>query len=261
MNNPNKSLYWLLHKFYLSTRQFKNVAFISLIFYCISPTNAETMVFKSGQQRISLLELYTSEGCSSCPPADNVLNNLRQDPRLWNSIVPVAFHVDYWDYLGWQDLYAKPEYTQRQQQHLQQGNISTIYTPGFIIAGKEWRGFFSDLPLPDITAANAGILKVTLDEQRLNAVYMEKRQHLNFNIVILGFNLNSQIEKGENTGRQLVHNFVALEHYIIATQKNEVTLLLPQNQELRRKDRGIAVWVSRQDSLRAIQAVGGYLLP
>src|SRR6478609_4849122 len=65
------------------------------------PLLAEPVQFQSGTNRTSLLELYSSEGCSSCPPAEKWLSKLKGNPLLWKETVPVAFHVDYWDYLGW----------------------------------------------------------------------------------------------------------------------------------------------------------------
>ena len=78
---------------------------------------------QSGPQKVSLLELYTSEGCSSCPPAETWLSRLTTDGRLWKEIVPVAFHVDYWDDLGWKDRYAKQEYTSRQRSYFALGGL------------------------------------------------------------------------------------------------------------------------------------------
>jgi len=64
--------------------------------------------FSSGTNHVSLVELYTSEGCSSCPPADRWFSELKRDDGLWREFVPLAFHVDYWDYIGWQDRFASP---------------------------------------------------------------------------------------------------------------------------------------------------------
>ena len=61
------------------------------------------LVFKSAPTQTALLELFTSEGCSSCPPAERWLTSLKESARLWKEFVPVAFHVDYWDHLGWRD--------------------------------------------------------------------------------------------------------------------------------------------------------------
>ena len=63
--------------------------------------------FHSAPKRTALLELYTSEGCSSCPPAEAWLSRLEYSPRLWRDFVPVAFHVDYWNYLGWKDNWSQ----------------------------------------------------------------------------------------------------------------------------------------------------------
>ncbi|MCK5360690.1 MAG: DUF1223 domain-containing protein, partial [Gammaproteobacteria bacterium] len=67
----------------------------------ITTAYAEEKHFSSGEGKVNLVELYTSEGCSSCPPAEKWMNNLKDDPRLWQHFVPLAFHVDYWDYIGW----------------------------------------------------------------------------------------------------------------------------------------------------------------
>ena len=79
-----------------------------------------------------VLELYTSQGCSSCPPADAILHELagRSD------VIPLALHVDYWDYIGWVDEFARPEHTTRQQDYVRVAGGNTIYTPQMVIAGE-----------------------------------------------------------------------------------------------------------------------------
>src|SRR5205809_201633 len=59
--------------------------------------------FESGPARVHVIELFTSQGCSSCPPAEAWLSKLKNEPRLWKDFMPIAFHVDYWDRLGWRD--------------------------------------------------------------------------------------------------------------------------------------------------------------
>jgi hypothetical protein len=76
---------------------------------------AETSTFQSGESATTLIELFTSEGCSSCPPADKWLSKFRSNPDLWSRVVPVAFHVDYWNNLGWMDRFSRPEFTERQR--------------------------------------------------------------------------------------------------------------------------------------------------
>ncbi|TPW10725.1 MAG: hypothetical protein FD130_2142 [Halothiobacillaceae bacterium] len=122
-----------------------------------TPAWADLML-TSTVQRTAVLELYTSEGCSSCPPADRWLHQFTTDARLWRDIVPLAFHVDYWDYLGWRDRFAHPEHTARQQTYAAIGGIKTVYTPGLVLNGREWRGWFERRTLPIPPAAAVGVL-------------------------------------------------------------------------------------------------------
>src|ERR1700688_327791 len=97
---------------------------------------AEPQVFKSGPARASLLELYSSEGCSSCPPADEWLSSLTGAKGLWADFVPVAFQVDYWNRLGWKDPLSSSEFTARQQAYANFWKKSSVYTPGLVLNGK-----------------------------------------------------------------------------------------------------------------------------
>src|SRR6266704_4673726 len=82
----------------------------------VAAVNAQntSLTFQSSGEQVALLELYTSEGCSSCPPAETWLSRLKESPGLWKDFVPVAFHVDYWDYLGWRDPWSSKTFIYRQ---------------------------------------------------------------------------------------------------------------------------------------------------
>src|SRR6266567_7895599 len=134
---------------------------INVIAMPASPMPATT--FESGEARTMLVELFTSEGCSSCPPADAWINQLKESPDLWKKIVPVVFHVDYWDNLGWRDRFAKPEFTSRQRRYAAAWGGDSVYTPGFVINGKEWRGWFGGNAMP-ITSAKVGVLRVSVGD-------------------------------------------------------------------------------------------------
>ena len=112
----------------------------SLIFAVSLHGYGETRVIESGPRQVTLVELYTSEGCSSCPRADRWISHFVDSSDLWQRVVPLSFHVDYWDYLGWKDRFSKPEFSKRQRNHKKTGNVPAVYTPGTLVNGKEWRG-------------------------------------------------------------------------------------------------------------------------
>ena len=87
---------------------------------------AQEQRFLSGNERNQLIELYTSEGCSSCPPADRWLAQFVDHPKLWQQIIPIAFHVDYWNYLGWHDRFSLKQHSRRQERLKNSGNIASV---------------------------------------------------------------------------------------------------------------------------------------
>jgi len=83
------------------------------------------------QSNLVVVELFTSQGCSSCPPADAILGELAER----DDVLPLALHVDYWDYIGWKDSFARPEHTRRQKAYAYAAGQRTIYTPQMIVGG------------------------------------------------------------------------------------------------------------------------------
>ncbi len=146
---------------------------IFLLFFYIQTIHAKPLVFTSSEKQTTILELYTSEGCSSCPPADKWLSQLKNEQGLWHDFIPMAFHVDYWDYIGWKDRFASPQYTNRQKQYSQQQSLKTIYTPGFIYNGKEWRNWFGKRHL-DLSQQTdmPGMLTISIEQQTLHYSYV-----------------------------------------------------------------------------------------
>ena len=226
--------------------------------------SAETLTLESPASRVSLLELYTSEGCSSCPPADRWLSDLRHDPRLWRQVVPVAFHVDYWDYIGWRDRFASPDYGDRQRDYARSRRVGTVYTPGFVLAGKEWRTWFVRPTLNLESAAEAGRLTLKITGERAKASFSPSTplSELEIHVAILGFDLKTEVRAGENDGRTLEHNFVVLGlRSAPMTRRQSVhsaDLALPEP-VVPSARRAIAAWVSVAGDPGPVQAVGGWL--
>ena len=114
------------------------LSFLLMAAFATATAQGADLVVESKPTRTHLLELFTSEGCSSCPPAEAWLSNLKNEPRLWQDFVPLAFHVDYWDHLGWRDLFASKLWTERQADYSARWKAETVYTPAFVLMG--WPG-------------------------------------------------------------------------------------------------------------------------
>lgn len=221
--------------------------------------NTETVRFESGDTRNTLIELYTSEGCSSCPPAENFLNKLKNDKNLWGKWVPIALHVQYWDYIGWKDHYATRENGQRQSRYASLKRASTVYTPAFMVNGSNWRrGLFStSLPNEESLAGN---LIVTVNGNSVNATYKSKSiSSLKLNVAVLGMGLVSKIERGENEGRTANHEFVVVGFDDLESDNLKWNMELPELNYSKAKKYALAVWVSNIGDPTPIQVVGGLL--
>lgn len=248
---------------------------LSIALFSQQQVLAET--FNSGVDSVALVELFSSEGCHSCPPADEKVSELLDSPTLFKKFVPVAFHVDYWDRLGWKDPFATPEYTARQYSLLQEGGRRGAYTPNFIIAGNEWKGFFRGHSIESgvDTFAKSAIGNLKIDYQASNtehevkAVFSpdkgfiaDKSKPLVLSVAPLGMGLKSNVKRGENRNKQLHHEFVALDwQKIPMTFENNqwvATLNLSKSAHIEQAQ-AISAWVSSENSLVPIQAVGGYI--
>jgi peptide-methionine (R)-S-oxide reductase len=223
---------------------------------------------KSGPGRTALLELYTSEGCSSCPPAEMWLSSLAGSERLWNDVVPVAFHVDYWDYLGWEDPFGSSDFSQRQREYAASWIADRVYTPGFILDGQEWRGWFEREALP-AAEGESGELEIVVEDGRALVSFTPaggKGEYEVF-VAVLGFGIEQYVARGENAGKTLHHDFVvlSLENVIPETRNGALhasvvlrTIVLAAPEGRVEKRFAVAAWVT--DKIRRpIQAAGGWL--
>ena len=214
--------------------------------------------FSSRENRTHLIELYSSEGCSSCPPAEKWLGGLRGTPGLWRDFVPMAFHVNYWDQLGWRDRLAQPEFTPRQHAYASSWRSDTVYTPEFVLDGQEWRSPFSRTP-PSLSAEKTGILKVEYENDGRCRVAFAGAMGDEVHIALLGGGIVSDVRAGENQGRQLSHEFVVLALRAALLKDGVAELSLPPMVNNGVTRHALAVWVTRQGELTPLQATGGWL--
>ncbi len=240
----------------------------SYLFFLTTP--ALSKQYSSGSKATTVIELYTSEGCSSCPPADKWLTHLKTDSGLFKNFIPIAFHVDYWNQLGWKDRFSKKAYSLRQYHHQQEDNISQVYTPGLIVNNKEWRGLLNGKKRWSNKPMNVGVLKVDHDPHtdQLSVSFTPtaiiEGQKLRVNIAVLGMNLSTDVKLGENIGRKLRHDFVVLSHTqnnvsIINNQIQGMQIAMPELSDSGEDQKALVVWVSDPKSQKIIQATGGYL--
>lgn len=183
---------------------------------------AASCALASPAHTVALVELYTSEGCSSCPPADRWLSSVSSHYAA-EQLVPLALHVNYWDYIGWSDPFAQAQFTARQRRLAQLSGTKTIYTPGVFAAMRELRGW------RDATAferrvreinrqparADIGVGMRALDGREAEievsfsvAPSERSRQRLQGVVVLYEDQLVSDVRLGENRGATLHHDRV-----------------------------------------------------
>ena len=209
--------------------------------------------FVSKSAQTVMIELYSSQGCSSCPPAERWISQFIDDNRLWRDYVPIVFHVDYWNDLGWIDVFSNAENSKRQREYYAQKKIKSVYTPGLIINGKEWRGgdYF-------LNEKHPGVLRATLNDRQL-AVRFENKKNLVLHVAILGTGLKTEVSHGENRNKQLSEDFVALSHQKMKSENGTWKVELPDRIDQIASRFGIAIWVSYPGMNTPIQSTGGWL--
>jgi hypothetical protein len=169
---------------------------------------------KSAAQLTPVIELYTSEGCSSCPPADAWLSTFKAAHKE-GKVVAQAFHVNYWDYIGWKDRFAAPAYTQRQRELSARTRLNSIYTPQIAKNGITVRDTDNTAALiASKESAQASIVLKQLEGNRFEAV-IEPTQAIGAwtaYFTVTEHDHLSNVTAGENKGENLAHDFVVRQY-------------------------------------------------
>lgn len=219
---------------------------------------------------VSLLELYTSEGCDSCPPAEQFISTLQNNGTLWTQLVPVTFHVDYWDNDGWKDPFDSHSYTERQQDladHAHSLTGKVIYTPEFVLDGVAKRpGSRDNSPTVDPNT-KLGPLTLTADGRKVTVQFaptMPRSEALQTEVVLMAFGVDVPIGAGENKGKTLRHDFLVVSDVTGALTKTkdgnyQASVTLPQPVAAKATRYALAAWVSAAGSPEPIQSAGGWL--
>lgn len=224
----------------------------------------DPIVVSSADNQTAVVELYTSEGCSSCPSADRWLSRLIEAPEDELNVLALAFHVDYWDYLGWKDRFSSAAYTSRQRQ-LGANNLQrTIYTPEFFVNGMEARG--SNNILQKIQQANLQPssldLKLTVSRDQGNLLVElehpgagDTSGQIHHRYLVYENKLSTDVKRGENSGKVLTHEQV-VRYMSKATSlhgKNHHRIAL--DPDWQPENIGVAVLVTSPGDRRYLQAL------
>jgi hypothetical protein len=200
------------------------IAVLLLALCAASPAAAGQCKAQSGPHTAALVELYTSEGCSSCPPADRWLSSLGSRGHAPGSVVPIALHVDYWDYIGWKDPYAKREFSLRQRKLTQLQRLALVYTPQVMLQGSDFRAWGRpafDEAVARINARPAAArirLEIAARDReglrvRALAELLDRAPAADAALYLAAYEnrLESRVMAGENQGHTLRHDYMVLE--------------------------------------------------
>jgi hypothetical protein len=247
----------------------RRISALTILFFgiaCVGIAYISTVSGKTPEagtpRKAVVVELFTSEGCSSCPPADELLGHLRQDLSAKNiQVIPLGFHVDYWNSLGWKDRFSSADFTQRQEQYTHALKVDGPYTPEMVVDGavefvgndasraqSTIRQQASQLETAQIKIALAGADQLKIQAKGPatsstgNALVM---------LAITEDNLSTQVGSGENGGRTLHHAAVVRELRQVGSLQSgaiETTVPLKLEKDWKRNDLRAVVFVQQGPS-------------
>jgi hypothetical protein len=209
------------------------ISFITTSFSCIDSAGKNSMAMNN-DKGFAVVELFTSEGCSSCPPADIAVASLLKEHTT--NVYVLGYHVDYWDNLGWRDIFSNAAYTQLQRNYARAFKLSSVYTPQIVVNGtEEFVG--SDKSKLNAAVSNSlqqssdiklGIDAKAAGTQTVNVSFNTDASNANIHVALIQSNAENKIQRGENTGATLHHvNIVRDIQIIPATTNGNVALTIP----------------------------------
>lgn len=243
---------------------------IASLAFCIPAQAAAACSSESGATLTPLIELYTSEGCSSCPPADKWLSALKTP-----AVVPLALHVDYWDYIGWRDRFADARFAARQRESVRRGGGRVVYTPQVLLDGRDFRPWNDAAAFTQALgriAAKPAQARLTLNAAeksgtwsiRLEGRTVPRKGRATAYLAIYENGLETEVRAGENAGARLRHGHVVRDWSGPAAADAEGRFSL--SRDLKRGDMafaraGIAAFVEDPDTGEILQALAMSFCP
>jgi hypothetical protein len=236
-----------------------------LLMFSLAINSCESQPSTSHYEPIAVVELFTSEGCSSCPPADKVLSQLTtESEKDHKKIYTLSFHVDYWDRLGWRDPFSNSQYSERQSMYAKEMKLNGVYTPQMIVNGSSELVGSDESKLSTALSkalqanSNASFnkLNVNIKEGQKAIVHYEVSGDLSdceINFALVSKHESTAVKRGENGGHQLSHTDVVRQFITItAVASGEVSLDMPLS--LDKSNMSIIAYIQRKDDLHIIAA-------
>lgn len=210
---------------------------------------------ESGRERTPVIELYTSEGCSSCPPADRWLSTLKAQAAE-GRVVAQAFHVGYWDYIGWVDRFAAPAHTARQKELAAVHRARNIYTPQLVRDGQDWRNWGGTVSA-SAQVAEAGILLERTSTDTVEAEVSPAAAVAGWSAywTVTEHGHGSKVKAGENSGELLKHDFVVRQYVPVGSYQGSQRLRLRTVPADPAHPRQVNLVVFEPRSLKPLQAL------
>lgn len=237
---------------------------ISFLVSTTAGAAGDRVIASSGTNKVTLIELFSSESCSSCPPADLWVSSLESRKDLWSKFVPVVFHVDYWNHLNWKDELSSSKMTARQVAVSKTWAHPSVYTPAVVLSGKEWRGWRnSKLESQLITDSSQISLKILQNEKGQLSVLasgLKGNRKYTVHLAKLGIGLSSKVTDGENSGKTLGHSFVVLDwqNQNLNPDLKMAAFDFGPTKKIAKKY-AVVAWIEESDQPIALQATGAYL--
>lgn len=244
----------------------KNIFYIIPLIICLLMAFS-TKQFSEGQQLLPIVELYTSEGCSSCPAADKLLNEM-SDIRNneGKPFIGLSFHVTYWNRLGWIDSFSNESYTQRQKKYQSQLALSDLYTPQAIVNGKyEFVGsnsvHFRNALQNSENSKSSYVINASarLINNQVHVIYEADKERRTewINVALIEKSAQRKITRGENKSRVLKHYNVVRE-FATRNMIRQDTVLIPLAPNLKLNNMAIVLYVQHKKTMKI---AGGILIP
>lgn len=247
----------------------KTISILALIIItalaCANSSSQKNTTINKAENGFAVVELFTSEGCSSCPPADNAVAKLLKEHD--NNVYVLGYHVDYWDNLGWKDAFSNAAYTKRQRDYATIFKLGSVYTPQVIINGEEQFVGSDEKKLnasvnKDLQQASQQILSLTAkaNNNAINIDYKTNSINNNLNIALVQLSAETQVQRGENHGATLHHVNIVRDLRTIYLKNNSGNIAINLPEGLSAKDCEVIAFIQNTNNLKVITAAKANIL-